>query len=133
METRKIIRIYKKGSKLECSNYRPVSLLSNIDKILERLLYNRFYNFLEKKKEYFHSNLVFNKKYSTTHALIHVTDKIRHKTDKGNYGCGIFVDFQKAFETVDHLILMNKLKYYSIRGILNKFLRILVTESSLFQ
>ena len=59
LKASKIIPIYKKGSKLECSNYRPISLLSNIDKILERLMYNRLYNFLEKKKPYFHSNLVF--------------------------------------------------------------------------
>ena len=49
LKTSKIIPIYKKGFKLECSNYRPISLLSNIDKILERLMYNRLYNFLEKK------------------------------------------------------------------------------------
>ena len=58
LKTSKIIPIYKK---LECSNFRPISLLSNIDKILERLMYNRLYNFLEKKKKksYFHFNLIF--------------------------------------------------------------------------
>ena len=61
MKISKIIPIYKKGTKLECSNYRPISLLPNIDKILERLMYNRLYNFLEKKKLYFHSNLVFDR------------------------------------------------------------------------
>ena len=55
LKTSKIILIYKKGSELECSNYRPISLLSNIDKILERLMYNRLYNFLEKKISCFHS------------------------------------------------------------------------------
>ena len=60
LKTSKIIPIYKKCSKLECSNYRPISLLSNIDRSLERLMYNRLYNFLDKKnKSYFHSNLVF--------------------------------------------------------------------------
>ena len=60
LKTSKVIPIYKKGSKLECSNYIPISLLSNVDKILKRLMYNRLYNFLEKKKKsYFHSNLVF--------------------------------------------------------------------------
>ena len=53
LKTSKIIPIYRKGSKLECSNYRPISLLYNIDKILERLMYNRLYNFLEKKNHIF--------------------------------------------------------------------------------
>ena len=54
----------------------------------------------------------FRQKYSTTHALIHLTDNIRHGIDKVNYACGIDVDFQKAFDTVDHHILLKKLEYY---------------------
>ena len=121
LKTSKIIPIYKKGSKLECSNYRPISLLSNIDKILERLMYSRLYNFLEKKEIIFSLQFGFRQKYSTTHALIHLTDKLRHEIDKGNYACGIFVDFQKAFNTVDHHILLKKLEYYGVRGISNKW------------
>ena len=120
LKTSKIIPIYKKGSKLECSNYRPISLLSNIDKILERLMYNRLYNFLEKNEIIFSLQFGFHQKYSTTHALIHLTDNIRYEIDKGNYACGIFVDFQKAFDTVDHHILLKKLEYYGVRGISNK-------------
>ena len=82
MKTSKIIPIYKKGSKLECSNYRQISLLPNIDKILERLIYNRLYNFLEKKEIIFSLQFGFRKKYATTHDLIHLTDKIRHENDK---------------------------------------------------
>ena len=89
---------------------------SNIDKILERL-----YNFLERKEIIFLLQFGFRQKYSTTHALIHLTDKIRHEIDKGNYARGIFVDFQKAFDTVDHHILLKKLEYYGIRGISNKW------------
>ena len=59
LKTSKIIPVYKQGSKLECSNYRPISLPSKIDKILERLTCIRLYNFL-RKKSYFYSNLVFN-------------------------------------------------------------------------
>ena len=53
--------------------------------------------------------------------MIHVTDKIRHEIDKGNYAFGIFVDLQKAFDTVDHHILLKKLEYYGFRGISNKW------------
>ena len=124
--------MYKKGSKLECSNYRPISLLSNIDKILERLIYNRLYNFLVKKEIIFLLQFGFRQKYSTTHALIHLTDEIRHEIDKGNYACGIFVDFQKVFDTVDHhnptekTMVSEKFEIYGLH-------RILVTGSSLFQ
>ena len=59
LKTSKIIPIYKKGSKLECSNYRPISLLSNIDKVLERLMYNRLYNFLERKRNHIFSSIWF--------------------------------------------------------------------------
>ena len=121
LKTSKIIPIYKKGSKLEFSNYRPISLLSNIDKILERLMYNRLYNFLEKKEIIFSLQFGFRQKYSTTHSLIHLTDKIRHEIDKATYACGIFVDFQQAFDTVDHDILLKKLEYYGVRGISNKW------------
>ena len=120
MKTSKIIPIYKKGSKLECSNYKPISLLSSIDKVLGRLMYNRLYNFLEKKEIIFSIQFGFHPKYSTTHALIHLTDKIRHEID-GNYACGIFVDFQKVFDTVDHHILLKKVEYFGVRRISKKW------------
>ena len=59
LKTSKIILIYKKDSELECSNYRPISLLSNIAKILERLMYSRLYNFLEKKRSYIFTPIWF--------------------------------------------------------------------------
>ena len=120
LKTSKIIPIYKKCSKLECLNYRPISLLFNIDKILKRHMYNRLYNFLEKKRNNISLKFGFRRKYSTTHALIHLTDKIRHEIDKGNYARGIFADTQKSFDTVDHNILLKKLEYYGVRGISNK-------------
>ena len=73
LKTSKIIPIYKKGSKLECSNYRPISLLSNIDKILERLMYNRLYNFLEKKRNHiftpiwFSSEILYHSRSDSSH------------------------------------------------------------------
>ena len=84
-------------------------------------MYNRLYNFLEKKEIIFSLQFGFRQKYSTSHALIHLTDKVRHEIDKGNYACGIFVDFQKAFDTIDHHILLKKLEYYGVRGISNKW------------
>ena len=84
-------------------------------------MYSRLYDFLEKKEVIFSLKFGFRQKYSTTNALIHLTDKIRHEIDKGHYACGIFVDFQKAFDTIDHHILLKKLEYYGVRGISNKW------------
>ena len=63
----------------------------------------------------------FRQKHSTSRALIHLTDKITEQIDKVNFACGIFIDFQKAFDTVDHQILIQKLNYYGIRGIANNW------------
>ena len=68
---------------LECLNYR-LFFLSNADKILERIMHNRLYKFLEKKEIIFSLQFGFRQKYSTTHALIHLIDKIRHEIDRGN-------------------------------------------------
>ena len=67
---------------------------------------------LFKKKIVYSPKFDFQQKHSTSHALIHITDKIRNETDTGYYACGIFLDFQKAFDTLDHHILLKKLKYY---------------------
>ena len=80
----KIIPVHKKDSKLKCSNYRPISLLSNIDKILERLMYSRLYNFLESNELIYSLQFGFRQKHSTSHALIHLTDEIKTKLDKLN-------------------------------------------------
>ena len=121
LKTRKVAPVYKKDSKLKCSNYRPIYLLSNIDKILERIVYNCLYKFFEDNKLVYNLQFGFRQNHSTTHALIHLTKKIREQLDSGKYGCGIFVDFQKAFETVDHTILTQKLNYYGVRGKANNW------------
>ena len=121
LEICNVIPIYKKDSQLNCSNYRPVSLLSNIDKILQRIMYNRLYNFLEINNLIYSLQFGFGQKHSTSHVFIHLTDKIREQLDKGNFACGNFVDFQKAFDTANHQILIQKLNYYGIRRTANNW------------
>ena len=100
----KVIPMFKKDSPLECSNYRPISLLSNIDKNFEKLMYSRVISFLEKYNCIYQLQFGFRQKHSTNHALINITENIRNALDSGKFACGIFVDLQKAFDTVDHLI-----------------------------
>ena len=68
-------------------------------------------------------NLVFRSKHSTSHALISITAKIQEALDTGNFACGVFIDLQKAFDTVDHNILLDKLNYYGARGTTNSWFR----------
>ena len=117
----KIIPIFKKGSKLIPSNYRPISLLSNINKIMEKLVYSRVFSFLDTNKIFYNHQYGFRPKYSTNHALINITERIRESLDQGKFVAGVFVDFQKAFDTVNHQILVKKLSHYGIRGNLNKW------------
>jgi hypothetical protein len=112
----KVIPVFKSGSKMLTSNYRPISLLSNLNKIFEKLMFNRVLPFLEQENIIFKNQFGFRPKHSTNHALISITERIKEALDSDKYACGVFVDFQKAFDTVNHSILLKKLDRYGIRG-----------------
>ena len=124
------IPIFKKDSKLIVSNYRPISLLSNINKILEKLMFTRVYEFLEKHKCIYKLQFGFRSKHSTNHALINITETIRSALDSKKIAAGIFVDLQKAFDTVNHEILIQKLNHYGVRGTVNKWFLSYLTNRS---
>ena len=84
-------------------------------------MFNRVFNFLEKYKCIFHRQFGFRQKHSTTHALIEITENISKALDTGKFACGIFIDLQKAFDTVNHNILLDKLKHYGVRGMANNW------------
>ena len=98
------------------SNFRPISLLSNLNKIMEKLMFNRVHSFLGKENLIYNKQFGFRPKHSTNHALINITEQIRESLDNGQYSCGVFVDFQKAFDTVNHDILLTRLDRHGIRG-----------------
>ena len=112
---------YKKGDKTRCDNYRPISLLSNISKIFERIMYSRLEDFLKSSDVLYKFQFCFRKQYSTNHALLSIVENIRSALDKNMYSCGVFIDLEKAFDTVDHRILLSKLYHYGIRGNANSW------------
>ena len=116
LKVAKVIPLHKGDSTDELNNFRPISLLSIFDKIMEKLMHKRLYMFLEEHKILYEKQFGFQKKSSTAHSLIEITEKIRESIDNGKYGCGIFIDLKKAFDTVNHEILLKKLEHYGIRG-----------------
>ena len=82
-------------------------------------MYKRLSNFLDIKDLIYSLQFGFWQKYSINHALVNLTESIRQTLDEGTFVCGIFVDLQKAFDTVNHKILLHKLEYYGIRCVCN--------------
>ena len=115
----KITPIHKKECKLNFQNYRPISLLSVLSKIFEKTIYTRIYSYLVKNNLIFDKQFGFHSNYSTNHALISITERIKDLVDSGKYVCGVFLDHEKAFDTVNHIILCDKLKYYGLRANVN--------------
>ena len=104
-----VIPVFNKGSQTCLSNYRPISLLSVFNKLLEKLVCNRLVDYLEKKKVFFENQFGFRAKHSTGHAVLSIVDKIQRAIDERDFSCGIFLDFSKAFDTINHEILLNKI------------------------
>jgi hypothetical protein len=113
----KVIPLFKGGDSSAFNNYRPISVLSVFSKLLERLFYNRLYNFLSQNNILYEYQFGFRKSFSTQLALSLLLDKISHALDNGEFVVGVFLDFSKAFDTVNHDILFDKLFHYGIRGI----------------
>ena len=118
----KVIPVFKKGETDITSNYRPISLLSIFNKVLEKLVYKRLYNFLLKHNVLYKYQFGFRKNHSTSMALLEVIDNCYKNLDEDKKTVGIYFDLQKAFDTVDHNILLFKLNNYGIRGIMHNWL-----------
>jgi len=119
----KVIPLYKKSERSDPSNYRPISLLSIFSKIIEKLMHKRLYSYLTKYNILFDLQFGFRENHSTVLALIEIIDSIRKELDGGNSVVGIYLDLSKAFDTVNHQILLDKLSNYGIRGNANRWFK----------
>ena len=116
MKLAKVVPIFKKGCPLDSSNYRPISLLSVFSKIIEKIMYKRLYEFLELHNILYCHQFGFRASHSINHALISLTESVKNTLDNKKFGCSIFLDLKKAFDTMHHEILLKKLEHYGIRG-----------------
>jgi hypothetical protein len=114
MKIARVTPIHKNNEREYLQNYRPISILCCVSKIIEKLMYKRLNNFLEKYSILYDKQFGFHHKHSTIHALTEVTEKIKFALDNDELVMGIYLDVKKAFDTVNHGILLSKLNRYMV-------------------
>jgi hypothetical protein len=131
MKYARVKPLFKKNSPLEVGNYRPISILSIVSKILERSMYKQLVEFLQENKMLYHLQSDFRQKYSTDTCLVYLLDYLRTNNAKGLYTGMIMLDLQKAFDTIGHNILCSKLNVMGVQSV-DWFESYLTDESSLY-
>lgn len=116
LKVAKVIALFKGGEQNKLSNYRPISLLPWLSKVFERIIHKRMCNFLKKYKLLNESQFGFRKGKSTSDALHNIINSIYNSLNKKESIISVYLDFAKAFDCVDHDILINKLQVYGFRG-----------------
>ena len=112
----KVIPIYKKENKLLVDNYRPISLLSSMSKLFEKVVYNQLFTYFQKNRLLYNGQYGFRMNHSTELAAIELVDRILKDIDNKKLPLAIYMDLSKAFDTLDHNILIKKLQYYGVIG-----------------
>ena len=112
----KVLPIFKNDDSSHFSNYRPISILPCFSKVLEKLFYSRLSDFLVKFNILNNHQYGFRQHYSTFMAVLELVNNIFQGFENNEYTVGIFIDIKKAFDTVNHRILIDKLRFYGIRG-----------------
>lgn len=119
----KVIPIYKSNDKELFSNYRPISLLPALSKILEKAMYKRLYNFMDSNKILYQSQYGFREQRSTCQAILEFVTDVVEAIDEKKSTLSVFLDLSKAFDTIDHKILLDKLYFYGVRGIMYDWMK----------
>ena len=110
--------VYKGKSELEVCNYIPVSILPISSKVLDKTMLKRLTGFLEKSKIIYEHQFGFQKNKSTTYAVLDIYTEIVNSLDNHDLACSVFLDFAKAFNIIEHKILISKLENYGLKGTL---------------
>ncbi len=119
----KVIPVYKKKEKSDMNNYRPISLLPVLSKILEKIMHTRLYAFLDKKDSFYSKQFGFRPKHSTDQAATVLVDQVSEALNKNLKVASVFLDMSKAFDCVDYNILLQKLYKYGVRGVAYSWFR----------
>ena len=110
----KVTSIYKADDKSDLSNYRPISVLSYFSKILKQIMYNCLHQYLTENKIPYPKQFGFQKGHSTEHGIVQLVDQILKSFEYNKYILGVFMDLSKAFDIVDHSVLLKKLELYGV-------------------
>ena len=122
MKVAKVIPIHKKGDKDDFDNYRPISILNKFNQLFEHLISKRIHSFFKKFDLFTKKQFGFLKKHCTEHAILDLKEHVMENMERKEVTAVLFLDLQKAFDTVRHDILLKKLKHYGIRGNAHKLL-----------
>ena len=114
LKVAKVIPLYKKGDNHLFDNYRPISLLSTVSKIFEKTVFTQVYNYFCAHELFYKSQYGFRKCHSTELAAIELVDRLSNYLDAGKVPVSVFLDLSKAFDTLNHTILIEKLRYYGL-------------------
>ena len=128
MKKADVIPLYKAKDYQETNNYRPISLLLTISKLLEKIMYKRTYCFLEDSKQIYKSQYGFRTAHSCENAISELISEIIKGKQDGMYTLAVFLDLSKAFDSLEHDVLLNKLHKYGIRGVAYEWFKSYLTN-----